>query len=116
MCTADGQQRERDTHTPGVGDRWLHPRLGEEDQAAEKELAQDTRVHPLRAHVEWGGEVCAHQKADRSRGTTHRPPNHGHRAHLPSLSVSPSRVGVMCPDAPWVCPENRKLSRLLKGT
>lgn len=61
---------ERDTHTPGVGDRWLHPRLGEEDKQQRRELAQDTRVHTLRAHVEVGwGEVCAHQKADRSRGT-----------------------------------------------
>lgn len=39
------------------------------------------------------------------QGRTHRPPNHGHSSPAPSLSVPPSRVGVMCPDAPWVCPE-----------
>lgn len=108
LQATDTQSGERNTHTPGVGDRWLHPRLGEEDKQRRRELAQDTHVHTLRARAEvWWGDVCAHQKGRgrHEQGHTQPPEPCTQSSPAPSLSVPPSRVGVMCPDAPWVCPE-----------
>lgn len=75
---------ERETHTRS-GDGWLQPRSGEEDKQWRRELAQDTRVRTLHAHVEVGwGEACAHHE-----GRGRHEQGHTQAPSAPSLCPPP---------------------------
>lgn len=108
MCTAgDGRPEGRGTHTHQEWETGGCTPDWERKTSSREGSWHRTHVSIHCVHMwRWGGERCAHTRRQTGAGAhTQAPEPWTQSSPAPSLSVPPSRVGVMCPDAPWVCPE-----------